>query len=239
MIEECLGEDERSIMRVMALGRTSLLAFAFATLGSCIDYPTTAQPVQSEAPSWWEQAGNHPKELAYWNHTTAPSFITVWLQVPETGRSCRMVVENPIFFGFLAQNWEKLTGERDPLTRERYVAFMMAHESRPIGVGPSTYFDWTFPRSEKDRLQDDILERGCFDEPYSLAELGFESISQLLDAYFEPVADGYWLRDSQDWQASVNPWEPRFIAMLISLNFYVGRGDLAPVMHVRMLTPPP
>lgn len=163
------------------------------------------------------------KEAAYSNFSTAPAFIAVQLEDPQSGETTAMALVNAKFAAFMATLWGVKQAEVDTVAfQDRYLAFMIEHDGTPIRVDFATarrFFNWdaTNPTSG-------MTPR--FDRPYSLAELGFAKTEDLLDAYFDfdPTTGAGVLRRTDSWKAQISPWEPRFIALLIELGYYVDGG---------------
>ncbi len=174
------------------------------------------------------------KEAAYRNFSATPAYIAVRLEDPKSGETTAMALVNAKFAAFMATLWGVQQAETyTEAFKDRYLAYMIEHDGAPIAVDfdlARRFFNWDATNPTSGRTP-------RFDRPYSLAELGFARTEDLLEAYFDfdPATGAGDLRRSNFWKANISPWEPRFIALLIELGFYVDGGPSLSRLHIQRL----
>ena len=155
----------------------------------------------------------------YENLTTAPTLIQVRLVDATSGSVHNMIWENYIFAGFLE--------DHRSIPLDDYVSFMESNKGRAIEIDISALESWLAQFGRNNSAQ-------TFDSAFTLAELGFESRDELLAAYFnfDQMRGGGMLLPKEKRKDDVDPWGPKFIALLNELDMIVGHSDISEVLYV-------
>lgn len=168
----------------------------------------------------------------YRNVSTAPSYIKLQIKDVRTDTISVMVLENLVFARFLAhERGIKKEKIADFFGRE-YVEFMLKNAEKPIDVDMGKFADFlAINRVGSKSAAAKYLKSISYGEPMSLQKLGVRTEDELIEKYFQ--------FDRKTCIGTLKPGfteanEPRFIGLLIDMGYVVGRGDIAPILRIRV-----
>jgi len=174
------------------------------------------------------------KRKVYSDLSTASAYIEVYIRNPTTGMSSNVVLENSTFAEFLAMQRGVPKSQLGSFVKTDYSEFMLRHEGRPIDVDLQALEQVLAARFGSRKAARDYLERQTFDSPFTLEQAGVTSEAELLERYFhfDPITGTGRVRPEENVEFSVNPYDPRFIVLLIRRGFVVRRGDVVPFLII-------
>lgn len=184
------------------------------------------------------------QELRYKNISTAPSYIKIKFKSSETGEILNMIIENEDMASYLAN---KQGLEMDKFGRFKdmeayknfietfYIDYMKKNENKVLDIDINDFKKFVSRiRFGDEKTGEKHLNSLIFSTPFSLKDLGVADKNELIEKYFNFGSKGTQGTLKNEYYKEYGS-NPAFIALLIDLGFYVGRGDIVPILFVNKM----
>lgn len=172
----------------------------------------------------------------YANTSTSTTLIQIQLKNTGLGQDQKLIVENSLFASFFAERHGTPIGEERESVINSYVPFMEAHEGRALHITLGEFTNWLVRRHNMDKKQAQrYVQQRSFVAAFTLLELGFSDRDELLRAMASQDPGGEIRIESRP-NFVVDRWDPRFIALLLDLDFVVGIIDITGTMSLQKRT---
>ncbi len=163
------------------------------------------------------------------------NYIKIRIKNSSDNEATNFIVDNYDFASFLAKESGLSTDRKNrfldydafwKFIRNDYVDYMLENEGKLLDVNLNDFKRWiSETHSGKRGINEIYLNYNImkYEHPLTFKELGVKSKEELIKKFFD---DKGWLK------AEYDDYNPSFIAALMELGLFVGRGDLVPILFI-------
>lgn len=169
---------------------------------------------------------------------TGANYIKITVKNTMTGKILNMIVDNTDFASFIASEYGLKTDKvRRFIDNEAYVKFrdkeyveyMRENEGKVLEININNFEK--FIGFGKQKAGKKVIEGFIFEQPITFEQLGVNKEDELVEKYFDFNKETGTGKIKAEYEKEISK-RPAFIALLIDLNYIVGRGDYDPFLFI-------